>query len=424
MRILVVGSGGREHALAWKLSQSPLCEALFALPGNPGIALVATLIPGDIMDFGHVADVCGDNRVDLVVVGPEAPLTAGLADFLSERGFPVFGASKFCAQLEGSKLFAKNLMRELGIPTASFATFSDAARANEYLRDQFRTCRSIVVKASGEALGKGVVIANSLQEAEAAVHAMMVDKVFGDAGNEIVVESKLEGSELSLIAICSGTEYRVLPVAQDFKRALDGDQGPNTGGMGAISPVRSISESETQKLAETFIAPILNHFASANHPYCGALFAGLMTTESGPFCLEYNCRFGDPETQAAMLRIENDFADLLNHAATNQQLPQISVSPLASAVVVIAADGYPGVYAKGLPIPTTNFENTITFHAGTKCTGNAVESSGGRVLNICANGVTVEDACRTVYDAIKGRFGTEWHYRKDIGMAQMLRPPA
>lgn len=423
MNVLVVGSGGREHALAWKLAQ---CESVrvSALPGNPGIETAAACIQADPMEFDAAAEACHARQIDLVVVGPENPLIAGMADELTRRGLLVFGPSKACARIEGSKAFAKALMRECGIPTAEFETFSEVQPAVDYARGKTAAEGGVVVKADGQALGKGVFVCDTFEQAREAIHAILVEKRFGDAGSGVVVESKLSGTELSLIAVCSGTKYRLLPVCRDYKRALDGDRGSNTGGMGAVSPLDNISTQTAGELGEQFIAPVLRRMEAGGTPYCGALFAGLMLTDSGPFALEYNCRFGDPETQAALLRIESDFARLLACVAQGEPLPEIHVSAQASAVVVIAAKGYPGDYAKGIPIPDLVMSGVEVFHAGTSRSGSQLVSSGGRVLNVGALGENVEQAAKKVYNTIAGRFGSEWQYRSDIGVAQFVRHDA
>jgi phosphoribosylamine--glycine ligase len=423
VNVLVLGSGGREHALAWKLAQAESAR-VFALPGNPGIENAAACIQGDPMDFDGVANACKSRKIDLVVVGPENPLIAGITDHLTRRGLLVFGPSKACARIEGSKAFAKAFMRECGIPTADFETFADQQPALDFAVHKLRSEGGVVVKADGQALGKGVFVCDSFEQTREAVRAILVEKRFGDAGSGVVVESRLSGTELSLIAVCSGTEYRLLPVCRDYKRALDGDRGPNTGGMGAVSPLEKISTQTASELGERFIAPVLRRMEAEGTPYCGALFAGLMLTDSGPFALEYNCRFGDPETQAAMLRIESDFAQLLAAAARSEPLPEIQVSDHASVVVVIAAKGYPGDYAKGIPIPDLAMSGVEVFHAGTNRRGSQLVSSGGRVLNVGALGASVEQAAKKVYNTIAGRFGSEWQYRSDIGVAQFVRHDA
>lgn len=417
MNVLVLGSGGREHALAWRLAQSQIVSNLLALPGNAGIEDVATCIPGNPMDFDAVLSVCRHHQIDLVVVGPESPLIGGIADFLESNEIKVFGPRRNCAQIEGSKVFSKQLMRELGVPTAPFRAFDRPEDAIQYINQSFDEELGIVVKADGEAVGKGVVVAASRAEAEAAVRSFMVDRLYGDSGIRIVVESRLKGRELSLIAVCSGEDYRLFPLVQDHKRAYDHDTGPNTGGMGAVSPLNWMPDTMADHLAAQFIRPVLRHFATMGTPYCGALFAGIMMTNEGPYCLEYNCRFGDPETQAALLRIESDFGVLLLEAASGKPLSALSYSNDASVVIVIAAKGYPGAYDKGIPIPTLTGEQVTVFHAGTKRTAETVESTGGRVLNICAKAPSVNFAAKLAYNCISKHFGPRWHFRNDIGAA-------
>lgn len=413
MRVLVVGSGGREHALAWKLAQT--CE-VFCVPGNPGIGEVATLRDGSIVDPDQLEAICREDKIDLVVFGPERPLIAGMADYLRAKGYAVFGPSAVCAQIEGSKSFAKKLMIERGIPTAKYRDFSEFNEARDYINSEYAAGREVVVKASGEALGKGVVVPEDKAEAVSAAKSMLVDRSLGDAGRLIVVEERLVGREVSLIAICNGLDYLVLPSAKDYKSAFDGGFGPNTGGMGAISPSPDVEEGEFQSWAETFIRPILVSFAEAGKRYIGTLYAGLILTEEGPKALEYNARFGDPETQAIMPRINGDLGEILCLAAEGKPMPSLEVGPECSATIVLSARGYPGKYEKDIPLPEIkSSEKVIIFHAGTSVVGGQVVSAGGRVLNVTGLALESQEAVELAYGAIDGRFDERWHYRKDIG---------
>lgn len=413
MNILVVGSGGREHALAWKLSQT---ADVFCCPGNPGIAKVAQLREGSITDAFRLMEICREDAIDLVVFGPERPLIAGMADALRSAGIAVYGPSAVCAQIEGSKAFAKRVMAEVGVPTAAYREFDDFPSAKEYIESEYASGREVVVKASGEALGKGAVVAEDAHHAVKTAERMLVDREFGDAGSVVVVEERLCGREVSLIAICSGTDYAVMPSAQDYKSAFDGGVGPNTGGMGAISPAPWIDEKLFVSWGGLFIEPILRYFESRGTPYVGTLYAGLMVTSDGPRALEYNARFGDPETQAVLPRIENDFAEILMCAAHGKDIPRLVASAAASATVVIAAQGYPGEYAKGIPLPDLGaIPNVIQFHAGTGLADGELVSTGGRVLNLTALAKDTGTAARIVYESIGDRFDSRWHYRRDIG---------
>lgn len=413
MRVLVIGSGGREHALCWKLRQSSHVETVFVLPGNPGMKQDATVVGIEAEDFQQVAHLCKTESIDLVVIGPERPLIAGLADFLHGEGVNVFGPTAYCAQIEGSKAFSKEMMEWEGVPTAEFATFSEFEMCEAYIKEQTSQNRKLVVKTSGEALGKGVIVCNSEEEALDAARAMLVEKRFGDAGNTIVVEERLEGKEISLIAICCGEQFRILPAAQDYKRVFDNDAGPNTGGMGAVSPPAWFDESKLDDLGQSFIRPILRRFSSEGRAYVGALFAGLMLTPEGPRALEYNCRFGDPETQATLPRIESDLFELLYAAARHEPLSELRIFNTPSVCVVVASNGYPGEYAKGIELPILpNNEPGTTFFAGVSVIDGKLVSSGGRVVNLIGTG---KNARELAYQKASAFDSKEWHYRRDIG---------
>lgn len=413
MRVLVIGSGGREHALCWKLRQSPHVDEIFVSPGNPGMAPDAKLVDLSSEDFSGIALFCKTKSIDLVVIGPERPLIGGMADYLINEGINVFGPSGYCAQIEGSKAFSKEMMEWEGVPTAEFASFTEFEFCESYIREQFSNGRKLVVKASGEALGKGVIVCDNEKEAINAAREMLIDKKFGDAGNTVVIEERLEGNEISLIAVCCGEQYRILPAAQDYKRIFDENKGPNTGGMGAVSPPKWFDENQLEDLGLSFIRPILRRFASEGRAYVGALFAGLMMTKDGPRALEYNCRFGDPETQAILMRLESDLFELLFSASKHEPLPSLEFSNEATVCVVVASDGYPGEYSKGVLLPTaTNVKDCETFYAGVSEKNGKLVSNGGRVVNLVAKG---ENSRGLVYEAAKEFDTSEWHYRRDIG---------
>jgi phosphoribosylamine--glycine ligase len=413
MRVLVVGGGGREHALAWKLANSATVETVYAVPGNPGIEQIAEILPVDVFDFFALNDAAMERRVDLVVVGPEKPLCAGIADFMSHTGIPVFGPSQACAQIEGSKAFSKKLMADEGIPTARYAVFSSAPEARAYIHQEWSEGRRVVVKASGEALGKGAVLPETVEQATEASDGMLVRNEFGEAGRTVVIEERLTGRELSLMAVCNGRDYRLLPPARDYKRVGDGDTGPNTGGMGAVSPIEVPNLDE---LGETFVRPVLDRFLRDGTPYVGALYPGLMMTDSGPKCLEYNCRVGDPETQCVLPRLGGDFAQMLLRAARGDELPRPVVSAEVCVAVVVASKGYPGHFDKLAPLPDLSADGVEVFYAGvSEMNGNLV-SSGGRVVTISAMGSTVAEARDKAYSYAKRFDSGPWHYRRDVGV--------
>jgi phosphoribosylamine--glycine ligase len=418
MNVLLIGSGGREHALAWKLAQSPNLTRLFAAPGNPGIAQHAYLCDVSVADHAAVGDFCGEHRIDLVVVGPEAPLAAGIADDLRARGIVVFGPSRAAAQLEASKGFTKDLCAEADIPTAAYARFRDAGAAKAYVRDRGAP---IVVKADGLAAGKGVSVADTVEEAFAAIDACL-----GRPGAEVVIEERLEGEEASFFVISDGNTIRPLVTAQDHKRAYDGDGGPNTGGMGAYSPAPVMTPGLVQRTMAEIITPTLAAMLRRQTPFVGVLYAGLMITESGPQLIEYNVRFGDPETQALMMRLDSDLLTLLD-AAARDRLDRVEPrwSSDAALTVVVAAKGYPGTYAKGLPIAGIERAETISgvkvFHAGTAMQDGRLVAAGGRVLNVTARAPTIAEAQAKAYEAAALIDFPAGYYRRDIGWRALGR---
>jgi phosphoribosylamine--glycine ligase len=421
MNILLLGSGGREHALAWKIAASPLVDRLFCAPGNPGIAREAEVVPLDITDHAAVIRFAKANAVDLVVVGPEAPLCAGIVDDLEAAGIKSFGPSKAAARLEGSKGFAKDLCRAHGIPTADYARFSTAAPAKAYVRERGAP---IVVKADGLAAGKGVIVAATVPEAEAAIDAILAGA--GDTGRGLVIEDCLIGEEASFFALCDGETALPLASAQDHKRAFDDDQGPNTGGMGAYSPAPVMTEGMTRRVMDEIITPTLAAMRQRGSPYKGVLYAGLMITEEGPKLIEYNVRFGDPECQVLMLRLMSDLVPALL-AARDGMLKNFDLRwyPHAALTVVMAAQGYPGPYGKGSVIhgleEAAAVEGVEVFHAGTAEKDGCIVANGGRVLNVCGIGKTVSEAQKRAYAAVDRIRWPEGFFRRDIGRRAIER---
>jgi len=420
MRLLLIGSGGREHALAWKLAQSPLLTEFFAAPGNPGIAEHATLVDVNIDDHAAVVAFCRDKAIDFVVVGPEAPLVAGLADRLREAGIAVFGPSAAAAQLEGSKGFTKDICARYGIPTGAYQRFNNAPKARAYIRAQGAP---IVVKADGLAAGKGVTVAMTVEEALAAVDDCF-EGAFGAAGAEVVIEAFLDGEEASFFCLSDGRHALALATAQDHKRVGDGDTGPNTGGMGAYSPAPVMTPDMVERTMKEIIEPTMRGMAESGYPFSGVFFAGLMITEKGPELIEYNVRFGDPECQVLMMRMKSDLLPLLL-ACANGTLNEASVEwrDEAALTVVMASKGYPGAYAKNTPIAALPAAETDAkvFHAGTAMKDGKLVATGGRVLNVTALGKTVGAAQASAY-ALADK--VEWDNgfcRRDIGWRAIER---
>lgn len=413
MNVLLIGSGGREHALAWALSASPLLTKLYCAPGNPGIAAVAELAAIDITDHGAVINLCKAKKIEFVVVGPEAPLVAGLVNDLNAEGIKAFGPSKFAAQLEGSKGFTKDICANYNIPTAAYGRFTDLEKSRTYLASQGVP---IVIKADGLAAGKGVTVAMTLPEAEAALQDIFSGR-FGEA--ECVIEEFLEGEEASFFVLSDGVHTLALATAQDHKRVGDGDVGPNTGGMGAYSPAPCMTEALCAQALEKIVKPTVKALADMGHPYVGVLYAGLILTKGGPKLIEYNARFGDPETQVLMLRLRDDLLTLLL-ATVDGTLDKVSVRwrDDFALTVVMAARGYPGDYVKGTEIKglAQNFgEDVEIFHAGTALKDGKLLAAGGRVLNVTALGKTGRVAQLKAYEAIGKIDWPGGFCRKDIG---------
>lgn len=417
MKVLLIGSGGREHALAWKLAESPRVTELFIAPGNPGTAQVGENIALNPMNPEEVTKFIKKAGVEFVVIGPEDPLAAGLADYVRALRIPVFGPSKAAAQVEADKWFAKELMRQQAIPTAEARSFTDPAAAQEYLRTRGVPC---VVKATGLAKGKGVTVCYRLQDALEAIDLIMRQRVFGEAGTRVVIEEMLTGSEVSILALVDGKSIYVLESAQDHKPVDDGDTGPMTGGMGAYSPTPVVSEKMIGQIEREILVPAVDGLKREGIEYKGVLYAGLMVNQYGPKVLEFNCRFGDPETQPLMMRLKSDLLEILL-AVAEGRLDQVQIQwdPRPALCVVAAAGGYPGKYATGLPISGIEkadaLPDTKVFHAGTALKDGQVVSNGGRVLAVTCLGKTVAEAQSRAYQALRLIHFEGMHYRKDIG---------
>ena len=421
--VLLVGGGGREHALAWKLAQSPGLGRMVAAPGNPGIAAHARCVPIKDTAIDQIVALAQQERPDLVVVGPETPLALGLADRLRAAGLAVFGGSAAAARLESSKAFAKDLMARHRIPTAHFGTFRDAAAARRYCRE---LGAPLVVKADGLAAGKGVVVCGSLEEADHAIAQCLEARAFGDSGLTVVIEEFLVGEEASFFALSDGTGVLPLVAAQDHKTVYDGDRGPNTGGMGAYSPAPVMDAGMQERVMREIVRPTIAAMAEEGAPYTGVLFVGLMITREGPKVIEYNCRFGDPECQAILPRLEDDLLALLLATATGKGLPPaLAFSPQSSVCVVMTSAGYPGAYETGRAITgveaAAGLPGVNVFHAGTALAGGALVTAGGRVLGVQALGADVAAAIRTAYAAVERIRFDGAHYRRDIGHHALRR---
>ncbi len=425
MNVLLIGSGGREHALAWAISASPLLTKLFCAPGNGGIEEVAECVPLPVADHTAVIRFCKDNAIDLVIIGPEAPLVAGLVDDLTTAGITCFGPTQAAARLEGSKGFTKDLCREFGIPTGAYERFKDPDAAKAYLAGKQMP---IVVKADGLATGKGVIIAETLADAEAAVDACF-SGAFGKAGEEVVIEEFLHGEEASVFALVDGTHTRELVAAQDHKRVGDGDTGLNTGGMGAYSPAPVMTDDMMRRTMDEIIRPTVAAMEKRGTPFKGVLYAGLMITAEGPKLIEYNVRFGDPEMQVLVMRLKSDWlAALLATAEGTLQSVDLEWSDEAAMSVVMAANGYPGTPEKGTEIKNLDqaraAEGIEIFHAGTKRDGDRILANGGRVLNVTARGKTISEARDRAYAAIAKIDWPGGFCRSDIGWRAIEREKA
>ncbi len=420
MKVLIVGSGGREHAIAWSVAKSPKVDKIYCAPGNAGISEYAECVSIGAMEFEKLADFAEEKQIDLTIIGMDDPLVGGVVDVFEARGLKVFGPRKNAAILEGSKAFSKDLMKKYNIPTAGYENFDDPQKALEYLRTQAKF--PIVLKADGLALGKGVLICNSLEEAEAGVKEIMEDKKFGSAGNTMVIEGFMTGREVSVLSFVDGKTIRPMTSAQDHKRAKDGDQGLNTGGMGTFSPSPFYTEEVDTFCKKYIYQPTVDAMAAEGRPFVGIIFFGLMLTEEGPKVLEYNARFGDPEAQVVLPRMKTDIIEVME-ACVNGTLDQVELEfeDNAAVCVVLASDGYPVKYEKGIPMyGFENFkdkEGYYCFHAGTRFDGDQIVTNGGRVLGITATGKDLKEARKNAYEA------TEWiqfsnkYMRHDIGKA-------
>lgn len=421
MRVMVIGSGGREHALAWKIAQSPLVDALFVAPGNGGSALVATNLAVDITDHAAVIAAARANAIDFVVVGPDAQVVAGLGDDVRAAGITCFCPSKEAGQLEGSKSFTKALCDQFDIPTAAYGRFEDEASALAYLYTQGAP---IVIKADGLAAGKGVTVAMSVEEAEEAIVDCFAG-AFGASGAAVVIEEFMEGEEVSLFVLSDGEAILPLTTAQDHKRAFDGDKGPNTGGMGAYSPAPIMTKAIYDETMARIIEPTIRGMAQRGTPYAGVLYAGLMLTEAGPKLVEYNARFGDPECQVMMMRMESDIVPLLLAVATGTLASQsVNWKNQYALTVIMATQGYPGDYGKGseiLGVDGLDDETLTVFHAGTKRDGERLLANGGRVLNVTALGASVREAQERAYRGVDAIVWPEGFARRDIGWREIAR---
>lgn len=417
MRVLVVGGGGREHALVWKINQSPMVDRIFCAPGNAGIAQIAECVDIKPEEIHEIADFAEQMQIDLTVVGPEAPLTMGITDEFDKRGLKIFGPNKLAAEIEGSKIFAKNLMKKYNIPTAEYETFTDINEALDYL-EKVRT--PVVVKADGLAAGKGVIVAADKQTAVDGVKKIMGEKVFGKAGNRIVIEEYLEGHEVSVLAFSDGKTVLPMVSAQDHKRAFDNDKGPNTGGMGAFSPSSIYSEELASIVEKQILHKAVEAMGREGRAYKGVLYAGLMITSQGPKVLEFNCRFGDPETQVVLPRMENDLVEVMLAVSENRLNEiKLSWSDKKAVCVIMASGGYPGKYEKGKVIDGLNdaetIDDVIVFHAGSRKEDGRVLTNGGRVLGVTGLGKTIKEAADKAYEGVKRIKFEGVHYRKDIG---------
>lgn len=421
MKVLIIGSGGREHALAWKLASSPRVTALFCAPGNPGIAQLADLVPIGVMEFEKLEKFVRQNAIELVVIGPEDPLAAGLADRLIELGVKVFGPNKLAAQLEGDKWFAKELMRHQAVPTSEARAFIHADDADEFVRTRAEPC---VIKATGLAKGKGVTICYRTEDALEAIDRIMRKRAFGEAGERIVIEEMLTGPECSILAFVDRKNIYLMETAQDHKPVEDGDTGPMTGGMGAYTPTPAVPESMLSTIERDILVPVLDGLNREGIDYKGVLYAGLMLTTNGPKVLEFNCRFGDPETQPLMMRLQSDLLEVML-AVAEGRLDQIELKwdPRPALCVVASSKGYPGSYPTGLPITGLDdadaMQDVKVFHSGTAKKDGQIVTDGGRVLAVTALGNTIADAQKRAYQAMGKIHFEGMHFRKDIGWRAM-----
>lgn len=434
MRILIIGQGGREHALAWKLRQDPRVKEIFVAPGNGGSSLEARNVPVAVDNIEGLVNFCRQEEISLVIPGPELPLTLGIVDACHAAGIPCFGPDAYCAQLEGSKAFSKNVMKESGVPTADFAVFSNFEEASSYVRSKGAP---LVIKADGLAAGKGVVVAQSVAEAIGSLEEMMINRIFEEAGATVVIEEALIGEEVSCLGFCDGERVLLLPSAQDHKAVYDGDKGPNTGGMGAYSPAPILPEARYQEIVDLVFNPVLKCMKDRGHPFKGILYAGLMMTSDGPKVLEFNVRFGDPECQPLLMRLEDKLLDLMSSCIRgNLTAAKLYCSDESAVCVVMAAEGYPGSYMKGMQISGISEAEALApgkvkvFQAGTRVETQmepggqrkeSLVSVGGRVLCVTALGADLKEARALAYEAVGRIDMPNSHYRTDIGQKGLCR---
>jgi phosphoribosylamine--glycine ligase len=415
MNVLLIGSGGREHAIAWKVAQSKLLSRLYIAPGNPGTARLGENLAVKVNDFPGILQICGERKIDLVIVGPEAPLAEGLADMLTSEGIRVFGPSRAAARIESSKVFSKDFMQRHGIPTARYATFNWLPEASAYLE---KVDYPVVIKASGLAAGKGVVLPENTEEAKANLSAMLSGNMFGEAGSEVVIEERLSGPEVTLLGFSDGKTVKAMVPSQDHKRALDGDQGLNTGGMGAYAPVPACPVEIVDELVKSVLQPAVDGLREEGIPFIGVLYGGFMLTQEGARVIEFNCRFGDPETETILPLLESDLLEIAL-ACADGRLEEVEVQwkKGADACVVVASGGYPGSYATGLPISGLDRDaaDCFVFHAGTKAVDGRVFTAGGRVLCVTGWGKDLRSALGIAYSRIESIRFESMQYRKDIG---------
>ncbi|HVM72749.1 MAG TPA: phosphoribosylamine--glycine ligase [Anaerolineales bacterium] len=416
MKVLIIGSGGREHAIAWKIAQSPKLGKLYILPGNPGTARLGENVGNvSIEDYQAILLFCLEKKIDLVIIGPEIFLAAGLADVLSAAGIRVFGPSKAAAQIESSKVFSKDFMARNGIPTAEYASFDRLPEALAYLME---VDHPVVIKASGLAAGKGVIVPETLDEAKSALTSMLKNNQFGEAGNQVVIEERLTGQEVTLLSFCDGKTVRPMVPSQDHKRALEGDRGPNTGGMGAYAPVPACPQEMVSELVRIALQPAVDGLRKDGYPFVGVLYGGFMLTDKGPKVIEFNCRFGDPETQVVLPLLQSDFLEVAL-ACTEGRLDsaELSWKESAAACVVLASAGYPGQYSGGFPVSGLEPVKTdaIIFHSGTKIADGQIVTAGGRVLCVTGLGSDIPQALQAAYAQIDPIQFEGMQYRRDIG---------
>jgi phosphoribosylamine---glycine ligase len=415
MRVFVIGSGARENALVWKLAYSPSVTHIYAAPGNPGMVPYVERVPLTVNQVTELADFADKQSIDLTVVGPEVPLIDGIVDVFRQRGLHIFGPTKAGATLEGSKAFTKELLTQAGIPTANYQTFGSYAKASSYLD---KHGAPVVIKADGNAAGKGAIVALDMETAQTALKQMMVDHIFGVAGNIVVIEDYVVGDEIGMTAICNGTSYLPLPVSQDHKRALDNDKGLNTGGMGVYTPLPFVSQQQSTQLYDQIVGGTLQALQKRDIDFSGVLYSNIMLTKQGPVVLEHNTRFGDPETQAFVMLLAEDIMKLLDFAHGKPLDPASIWRPGYAVTITLASAGYPGAYHSGFPITgiedANRLEGVQVFHAGTAMKSEQLVTAGGRVLSVAAYAITLQDALARAYDAINYIHFEGMHYRRDI----------